>query len=76
MTADSTLFASIMLVACSSINIYLFQGVRKLFGSGAKSKEEESETLGLPDLMAAMERDYRYAKSELLYRLRNKPLPN
>ena len=52
------------------------QGARKLLGPGSKPKEEESEALGLPDLVAALERDHHYAKSELLYRLRNKPLPS
>ena len=55
---------------------FIPQNARKLLGPGSKPKEEESEALGLPDLVAALERAHHYAKSELLYRLRNKPLPS
>ncbi|KFM25743.1 hypothetical protein F751_2585 [Auxenochlorella protothecoides] len=43
----------------------------KLFGGPAKVTEE-TETLTLPDLLTAMERDRHYAKSSLLYTWRNR----
>lgn len=46
-------------------------GRAKLFGGPAKVTEE-TETLTLPDLLTAMERDRHYAKSSLLYTWRNR----